>query len=128
MSAAADTVSRYLRRLPPRHRAVLSRLRATILAAAPGAEESISYGMPAYKLNGALVYFAAFKDHCSFFPANRGTLAQFEKELLPFDTSGGTIRFLPDRPLPSSLVRRIVRARVRENAQRRAQKAARKRK
>jgi uncharacterized protein YdhG (YjbR/CyaY superfamily) len=100
-------------------RAVLTRLRRTIRAAAPGAEEVISYSMPAYKLNGVLVYFAAFENHCSFFPASKAILKRFAKELRPFDASGATIRFTSDHPLPATLVRRIVRARIQENEERR---------
>jgi uncharacterized protein YdhG (YjbR/CyaY superfamily) len=82
--------------------------------------------MPAYKLNGPLVYFAAFKSHCSFFPGSKRIVKRFGKELSPFHATGGTIRFSPDHPLPSSLVQRIVRARIKENEARRALRAARK--
>ena len=119
MSTAARTVDEYLRALPADARAVLTRLRRTIRAAAPGAEEVISYSMPAYKLNGVLVYFAAFENHCSFFPASKAILKRFAKDLRPFDASGATIRFTSDHPLPATLVRRIVRARIQENEERR---------
>ncbi len=125
MENIAPDVDAYLRNVPPDARAALTRLRRAIKAAAPGAEEAISYAMPAYKLNGPLVYFAAFKEHCSFFPASKSVVKRFSRELSSFDASGGTIRFSPRRPLPASLVTRIVRARIKENEARRASRAAR---
>jgi len=125
---APRDVDQYLRGLPADFRTALTRLRRTIRAAAPKAEESISYRMPAYKLHGPLVYFAAFTDHCSLFPASKRILMQFEAELARFDASGATIRFTPGKPLPAALVRRIVRARVRENEMRHALRTARRRK
>jgi len=126
MENVAPDVDAYLRKVPPDTRAALTKLRRAIKAAAPGAEESISYAMPAYKLNGPLVYFAAFTAHCSFFPGSKSIVKRFAKDLSAFHATGGTIRFLPNRPLPASLVRRIVRARVRENQARRASRTARK--
>lgn len=126
MGNVAPDVDAYLRKVPPDARAALTKLRRTIKAAAPGAEEVISYAMPAYRLDGVLVYFAAFTGHCSFFPASKAIVRRFAKELSRFDASGATIRFTPDHPLPASLVQRIVRARVKENAARRASRAARK--
>ena len=126
MRNAAPDVDAYLRKVPPDARAALTKLRRAIKAAAPGADEAISYAMPAYKLHGPLVYFAAFKEHCSFFPASKSVVKRFSRELSSFDASGGTIRFSPRRPLPTSLVTRIVRARVKENEARRASRAARK--
>ena len=126
MRNAAPDVDAYLRKVPPAARAALTKLRRAIKAAAPGADEAISYAMPAYKLNGPLVYFAAFTSHCSFFPGSKSIVKRFGRELSPFHATGGTIRFSPDRPLPASLVQRIVRARVKENEARRASRAARK--
>jgi uncharacterized protein YdhG (YjbR/CyaY superfamily) len=94
-------------------RAALSELRATIRSEVPEAEEVISYGIPTFKLNGFIVSFAAFKNHCSFFPGH--TVRDFAGELTGFKTSKGTIQFLPNKPLPEALVRAIVRARVTEN-------------
>ena len=110
----AKDVDSYLAAVPPEARAALERLRKIIRAAAPQATEAISYGMPAYKYHGALVYFAAFKNHCSFFPGT-SSLAAYRHELERYETSKGTIHFTPDHPLPAALVRRIVRARVKEN-------------
>lgn len=109
-------VATYFRALTPDKRAALQRLRKTIREAAPRAEECISYGMPAFRLNGLLVAYAAFTNHCSLFPC--GSTKAFARELARYDTSKGTIRFDPAKPLPVSFVRRIVRARVVENAAR----------
>ena len=107
------TVGEYMRRVPADKRRALQKLRATIRAAAPRATEGISYGIPAVRLNGkVLVYFAAFANHCSFFPASGRVLDEFRVELAPFRTSKGTVQFTPDKPLPASLVRRIVRQRL----------------
>lgn len=117
--SAPKTADEYSEGLPPKFRTTLRRLRATIKAAAPGADEVISYGMPAFRQNGMLVYFAAFKDHCSLFVASDAVRRQFARELKPFMAGKGTLRFTPDRPLPADLVTRIVKARVAENAARR---------
>ncbi|HZY70565.1 MAG TPA: DUF1801 domain-containing protein [Thermoplasmata archaeon] len=111
-------VEEYLASVSPRLRPSIRRLRATIRAAAPGAEEVISYRMPAFRLHGMLVYYAAFRDHCSFFVGSGTVRANFAKELRPFATGKGTLRFSPEHPLPTALVRRIVRARVAENRDR----------
>jgi len=92
-------------------RTVLEKLRKTIRAAAPRAEECINYGIPGFRLNGRyLAGFTAAKKHCSFFPGT--ALKGFDAELKNFDTSKGTIRFQPEKPLPVTLVRRIIKARV----------------
>ena len=115
MNTDIKTVAEYLANVPPKERATLQKLRKTIRATARGAEEKIGYGMPGFKYSGRmLVYFAAFKGHCSFF-AGRKLLATFKKELKPFDTSVGTIRFTADHPLPPALVKKIVKLRMREN-------------
>ena len=116
-----QTVAAYLAALPKDSRTALKRLRKTIRAAAPEAVEGISYGMPAFKHKGPPVYYAAFKDHCSFFPASMAVMRRFATELKRYDnTSKGTIRFQPDNPLPVSLVTRLVKARVAENEARQA--------
>jgi uncharacterized protein YdhG (YjbR/CyaY superfamily) len=94
-------------------RAALSALRAIIRDEAPDAEETISYGIPTYKLNGYLASFAAFKRHCSFFPGH--TVRDFTDALKEYKTSKGTIQFPPNKPLPESLVRAMIRARMDEN-------------
>ena len=115
---AAGSVNAYLAMLTPKERAALQRLRKAIKSAAPKAEEGISYMMPAYKFHGALVYFGAFKGHLSFFPASKAMLQTFSRELKGFDSSGGTIRFSPEKPLPVSLVKNIVRRRLEQNLER----------
>ncbi len=112
-------VDSYLESVPPDKRVLLERLRKTIKSAAPKAEEVISYRMPAYKYHGVLVYFAAFKDHCSFFPGAKSILKTFASELKGYRTSAGTIQFTVENPLPVSLVRKIVEVRVAENESRR---------
>ena len=112
----AATVTEYLRHVPPKPRAALQRLRTTIKAAAPGAVEVISYGMPAFKHRGRmLVYYAAFKDHCSLFPASGRVIAAHKTDLKDYYVFKGTIRFTPDKPLPATLVKRMVKARIEEN-------------
>ncbi len=86
-------------------------------AAAPGAIETISYQMPAFKLDGRfLVSYAAFKDHCSFFPASTNVIQALGEQLEPYLSGKGTMRFTVDAPLPSALVRKVVKARIAENA------------
>lgn len=109
-----ESVDAYLEAQSPGFRAVLEKLRTQIKAAAPKAEESISYGMPAYKYKGPLVYFGAFKKHCSFFPGSSTILAN-QKDLKGFTVAKGTIQFTPEKPLPAALVKRIVKERIKEN-------------
>jgi uncharacterized protein YdhG (YjbR/CyaY superfamily) len=118
--AAPTTVEDYLAALPDGSRAALERLRKTIKAAAPEATETISYQMPAFKDHGRiLVYYAAFKDHYSLFPASTAVLEALGEELKPYLSGKATIRFDLDKPLPAALVKEIVKARVEENAARR---------
>ena len=109
------SVDGYLAALDGEKRAALEKLRKDIHAAAPEAEECISYGIPAFRLDGRmLVWFGAASKHCSFYP---GAVVQAHaKELEGYDTSKGTIRFRPDDPLPAELVAKLVKARARENA------------
>ena len=118
----AGTVDDYLAALPARTRDALEDLRATIRAAAPEAEESISYRIPTYRYHGPLVHFAAFNDHCSLVVVSRPTLERFRAELEGFPISGTTVRFTAEHPLPRAVVEAIVRARAEENGARAAQK------
>jgi len=112
------TIDGYLASAQPRHRAVLEKLRQTIHAAAPGAEEYIGYGLAGFKVNGRpLVYFGAWANHCALYAASPRTQKQFQKELKGFVVSKGTIRFTPDKPLPAALVKRLIKARIAENAE-----------
>ena len=120
-----EGVDAYLASVPPRVRALLARLRRTIKAAAPGAQEGISYSMPAYKLNEPLVFFAADDKHCGFYGVSKNVLTALKDELTPYRTSSTTLHFWLDKALPEKLVTEIVRRRVAENegrapAQRRA--------
>lgn len=109
------TIDDYLARVPEEARATLEKLRKTIRAAAPRAVEGISYQMPTFKLDGRLlVCFAAFKNHCSFFPGAAGVKAH-EDELKSYKTSKGTIRFPTSKPLPAALVKKLVKARIEDN-------------
>ena len=110
---ATDVVS-YLAALPKDVRATLEKLRRTIKAAALKAEEVISYQMPCYKYLGPLVYFAAFKDHCSLF-GGKSIVRTFRRELRPYHVPGTAIHFSVEKPLPAALVRKIVKARIAEN-------------
>jgi uncharacterized protein YdhG (YjbR/CyaY superfamily) len=112
------SVNAYLRAVPPAPRAALQKLRKTIKAAAPQATEVISYGIPMFKHHGMLVSYAAFKEHCSLFMSTSITQA-LKQELAPYDTSKGTIRFAPDKPLPVALVRKLVKARMAQNERKR---------
>ena len=120
----ARTVSGYLASLSSENRAALNKLRKDILAAAPGAEECISYQIPAFRFEGRmLVWYGAWENHCAVYPGT--SIAPFKKELGRFDTgSKGTIRFQADDPLPASLVRRLVKARIAQNASRRKARGA----
>jgi uncharacterized protein YdhG (YjbR/CyaY superfamily) len=113
--ARPASVEAYLAALPDAQRAVLERLRATILAAAPGAEESIAYDMPALRMGGKfLVSYAAYSRHFSLFPASGVVMAACGDELRPYVTGKATIQFTMRKPLPDDLVTRIVTARVEE--------------
>jgi uncharacterized protein YdhG (YjbR/CyaY superfamily) len=108
-----NKIDRYLHTLPADQRKALQQLRRTIQSAVPRAEEGASYGLPAYILNGRpLAAFSASKHHCSFFPMDGSTVSALAAELKGFDVSKGTIRFTPDKPLPASLIKRIVKARA----------------
>ena len=115
-SAPVATVEEYLANIPPPARKALQQLRATIRSAAPReATEEISYGIPSFRHQGALVYYAAFAKHCSFFPASLSLLGEFKTELKDFEVSKGTIHFSPQKPLPAALIKKIVRGRVAQN-------------
>lgn len=111
VSASVDA---YLAAVPSADfRDALSRLREIIREEAPDAAEVISYGIPSYKLHGYLFGFAAFKNHCSFYPGH--TVAEFSPELSEFKTAKGTIQFTPAKPIPEPLIRAIIRARIADN-------------
>jgi len=109
------TVDEYLERVSEPARTTLKKVRAVIRSAAPPeATEGISYGIPTFKYKGMLAAYAAFSDHCSLFPG-AGPTVEFKNELKNFQTSKGTIRFAPDKPLPTTLLKKLVKARIAEN-------------
>jgi len=106
------SVDEYLAGIAEPARTTLNKVRAAIRSAVPpGAVEAISYGMPAFKYKAVLVWFAAFSNHCSFFPTP-AVIVAFKNELKGFPTSKGTIQFPTDKPLPAALVKKLVKARV----------------
>ena len=110
------TIDEYLANVKPEHRKTLQKLRQTIQTAAPKAEECISYGIPAFRLNRRLlVFFGAWANHCAFYQGSASTLKTFQNELKKFETSKGTIRFSPDKPLPVAVVKKLVKTRIAEN-------------
>ena len=116
MAGKPQDIDEYLSRLSEDKRAALQKLRSTIRSAAPKAEECISYGIPAFRLNGMLVGLGATSKHCAFYLMSANTVAAYATELDEYDTSKGTIRFSPDAPLPAALVKKLVKARIAENA------------
>jgi uncharacterized protein YdhG (YjbR/CyaY superfamily) len=117
--ATPTSVEDYLAPLPEEQRVALEQLRKTIKAAAPKATETISYQMPAFKQDGRfLVSYAAFKDHCSLYPASYAVMETLGDELKPYFSGKGTLRFQADQPIPAALVKKIVELRLEENAAR----------
>jgi uncharacterized protein YdhG (YjbR/CyaY superfamily) len=117
-AAGTSAVDAYLAAVPEPARGTLEKMRVLIRSAAPAeATEAIGYGMPTFRYKGALVAYAAFKNHCSLFPMNASLVEAFKDELKEYKTSKGTIQFTVDKPLPAALVKKLVKARVAENEQ-----------
>lgn len=115
--AEATNHDEYLAALPQDKRAALETLRRTIRAAAPEAEECMSYQLPAFRLDGkVLVMYGATAKLCSFYPGSGTAVEAHEDDLAGYSTSKGTIRFDADEPLPAPLIRKIVEYRIAENA------------
>ncbi|MBI3743779.1 MAG: DUF1801 domain-containing protein [Chloroflexi bacterium] len=115
-NTSLTTVSAYIAAAPKDVRGKLKQMRAIVKALAPGAEEKISYGMPAYKLRGrVLVYFAAFKNHIGFYPGSGTVLKVYAPDLRRYKTSKGTVQFPLERPLPVALIRKLIRAKIKLN-------------
>ncbi len=108
------SIDEYIAQFSPEVQAILAQIRATIRNAAPDAQETISYQIPAFTLNGALVYFAAFKNHIGFYPPVKGN-AGLEKAISPYAGQKGNLRFPLDHPIPYRLIERIVTHRVKQN-------------
>ena len=116
-----QTIDEYILMFPQDIQELLETLRQTIQEAAPGAEETISYQIPTFRLNGNLVHFAAFRNHIGFYPTPSG-IETFREELSIYGSAKGSVKFPLTRPLPVDLVRKIVRFRVQENLQRHMKK------
>lgn len=113
-SPRVASIDAYIAAFPPRVQGLLNQLRAAIHAAAPQAQEKISYAMPTFYLYGNLVHFAAYKNHIGFYPTPSG-MQQFKDELSGYHTSKGAVQFPIDQPLPLALISKIVEFRVSEN-------------
>jgi uncharacterized protein YdhG (YjbR/CyaY superfamily) len=113
-AAIPKTVDQYIKACSPAVRPALARIRATIRRAAPNAVETISYRMPAFMLQGMLVYFAAFKNHVGLYPPVRGD-AKLKAAAAKYAGPKGNLKFPLDRPIPYALIARIVKARVKQN-------------
>src|SRR5215469_8737283 len=118
-ATSAVDVDACLAKVPEPARATLEKVRATIRSVVPAeTTEGLSYRMPAFRYKGALVAYAAFKDHCSFFPCQASLIDQMKDELKNYRTSKGTLQFPLDKPLPAALVKKMVKARIAENERR----------
>ncbi len=115
-------IDEYIAAFPPETQKLLEQVRQSIHEAAPGCEETISYAMPAFKLNGPLVYFAGYKQHIGFYATPNGHEA-FKNELSVYKTGKGSVQFPLNQPIPVELIKRMVVFRVKENAEKMKLKA-----
>ncbi len=115
------TIDEYIKTFPKDTQVILEKMRRNIRKAAPQVEETISYRMPAFKLNGYLVFFAAFKHHIGFYPTP-SAIIKFKRELSPYKFAKGSIQFPLDKPIPFTLVKKIVVFRVSENLMKKTDK------
>jgi uncharacterized protein YdhG (YjbR/CyaY superfamily) len=114
--STADDVDAYFAKIPEPARTTLSKLRTTIGSVVPSdATEQLSYGMPAFYYKGALVGYAAFKNHCSFFPMQASLIDEMQEELKGYRTAKGTLQFPLDKPLAPALIKKMVKRRIAEN-------------
>jgi len=111
-----ETIDEYIKTFPKDVRNILEKVRQAIKESAPSAEEAIRYQMPTFKLNGNLVHFAGYKNHIGFYPTPNGTEA-FKKEIAVYRAGKGSIQFPIDKPIPISLIKKIVKFRVKESAE-----------
>ena len=118
-----QTIDAYIAMFPKDVQVILQKIRRTIKKAAPGAKEAISYLIPAFKLHGNLIFFAAFKKHIGLYPAPRGA-NEFKKELSAYKGGKGTVQFPLDKPIPYDLIGRITKFRVMQNQERAKAKQA----
>jgi uncharacterized protein YdhG (YjbR/CyaY superfamily) len=108
------SVDEYISVFPQHVQVIMQQIRKTILQAAPGAQEVISYAMPGYKLNGSLVWFGGYKHHIGFYPSSSG-ISEFKDEFSEYKWSKGAVQFPLDQPIPFDLIEKIVKFRVKEN-------------
>ncbi len=111
----SDSIDQYIAMFPQDIQKILEELRKTIREVAPAVQETISYGIPTFKLHGNLVHFAAYKSHIGFYPGGPSAIKAFKDELVSYKQSKGTVQFPLDSPIPFSLVRKMVQFRVKEN-------------
>ncbi len=116
-----ETIDEYIKTFPKDIQKILETVRKTIKESAPDAEETISYLIPTFKLNGNLVHFAAFKNHIGFYPTPAG-IEKFKTELSKYESAKGSVQFPLDKPMPLSLIKKIVKYRVKENLEKINQK------
>lgn len=124
---ATEQIDAYIAGLAPVFREAIAHIRKTVRAAAPEAEEVITYAMPGIAFHGALVSYFAFTKHCSFFPMGNAVFVGMADEIAPWRTSTGTMQFPPDALPPDELITRMVRARISENSARAEEKKNRRR-
>lgn len=125
MSASRNrvvTVDEYIAMFPRDVQDLLNEVRKAIQESAPNAQETISYGIPTFKLNGNLVHFGAFKNHIGFYPGGPSAIEVFKEELSPFKQGKGSVQFPLDKPIPLRLLKKIVRFRVKQNENRYSKK------
>ena len=110
-----QTIDEYIKTFPKEIQKILEAVREIIKKTAPDADEAISYQIPTFKLNGNLVHFAAFKNHIGFYPGSKA-IKDFQKDLTKYKSSKGAVQFPIDKPMPLSLIQKIVKQRVKENS------------
>jgi len=110
-----QTIDEYIKTFPKDIQKILETVRQTIKKTVPDAKEAISYQIPTFKLNGNLVHFAAFKNHIGFYPGSKA-IKIFQKDLVKYKSSKGAVQFPLDKPMPLSLIQKIVKHRVKENS------------
>ncbi len=121
--APAKTVDEYIGRLPADQQATLEKVRKAIKAACPKAEEMMNYGVPYYKYMGPLICYGAYPKHLSLYAVSKKLLAFYAAELKPFKIVGTTVHFTPEKPIPLTLLKKIVKDRMKDNEERAAAKA-----
>lgn len=116
-----EAVDQFISAFPEATQVLLQKMRATIRKAAPGAEETINYGIPTFKLQGNLVHFSGYKNHIGFYPGPSALIA-FKAELAGYESAKGSVKFPVNRAIPYPLIARMVKFRVKENLARQAAK------